>query len=69
MTVIGASLEETQSAKDFLSASWVIQRGPVDGHTRSPGRNPSRVNACRLRPGVHAVALLLYPARRPVSAA
>src|SRR6266702_6461869 len=49
----------TQSAKDFLSASWVIQRGPIDGHHQIPRPQSQPGERLSIAAGVYAVAFLL----------
>src|SRR5882757_1797933 len=49
----------TESAKDFLSASWVIQRGSIDGHDEVPWPQPQSRKRLAIAPRVHAVAFLL----------
>src|SRR6266702_4268086 len=49
----------TESAKDFLSASWVIQRGPVDGHDQVSWPQSQPGERLSIAARVDAVALLL----------
>src|SRR5882724_2193964 len=49
----------TESAKDFLSASWVIQRGPVDGHYQITWPQSQPGERLSIAAGVYAVAFLL----------
>src|SRR6202011_1845197 len=49
----------TEGAKDFLSASRVIQRGPVDGHHQIPRPQSQPGERLSIAARVYAVALLL----------
>src|SRR4051794_40371237 len=49
----------TQRAKDFLSASWIIQRGSIDSGDEVAWSQSQPLKGLAIAPRVHAVAFLL----------